>query len=98
MTGDSVHQAVKQKGVSFTIHAKDYQGRDRINGGDSFEVSIIKQSTSEIYQCEAICKDMKNGKHEVFYNAMQPGEYVIKISCEAVPIQGSPFKLMVYDS
>lgn len=96
--GEGLRTATKKKGTSFTIIAKDYIGRDRINGGDHFDVSIIKESDDDIYQCDVTIKDHKNGKYEVFYNPLQGGEYRIHVSCESIPLKDSPFKLIVFES
>lgn len=96
--GEGLRTATKKKGTSFSIIAKDYIGRDRTTGGDFFEVSIIKESDEDIYQCDATIKDHKNGRYEVFYNPLQGGEYRIHVSCESIPFKDSPYKLVVFES
>lgn len=97
-SGDALASGVRAKGVSFTVEARDYLDRPRVNGGDTFEVSILKESDTDITQVEAIIKDHKNGKYEVFYNASTSGTFKVSISCEARPISGSPFQLTIFDS
>lgn len=98
IVGEAVESGVKLKGLSFKIKAKDFKGRQRLNGGDHFEISIIKEVNDDIYQVEAILKDHKNGTYEVFYNSEQSGNFIVTISCESNPLPGSPYKLVIFDS
>lgn len=97
-SGEALTQGLRTKGLSFMIEAQDYLNRPRTTGGDTFEVSILKESENDIFQVEAIVKDHKNGKYEVFYNSQQAGSFRVTISCEARPIKGSPFQLTIFDS
>jgi hypothetical protein len=97
-TGAALTQGVRNKGVSFEIEARDYIDRPRVTGGDTFEISILKETDTDIVQVEAIVKDHKTGKYEVFYNSPHAGTFRVNISCEARPIKGSPFNLTVFDS
>lgn len=97
-SGDALHQGVRNKGLSFMIEARDYIDRPRVSGADIFEVSILKETENDITQVEAIVKDHKNGKYEVFYNSPHAGTFRVNISCEARPVKGSPFQLTIFDS
>lgn len=96
--GEGIKTAVKKIGTSFTILAKDYRDRKRVCGGDSFEVTIIKESDDDVYQCDTVVKDKKDGTYEVFYNPLQTGTYRVHISCESIPFKNSPYSLVVFDS
>jgi len=97
-SGEALKSGVRSKGLSFFIEARDYLNRPRLNGGDIFEVSILKETESDIIQVEAIVKDHKNGKYEVFYNSPHAGTFRVAVSCEARPIKDSPFQLTIFDS
>lgn len=97
-SGDALASGVRNKGLSFFVEARDFLDRARVTGGDIFEVSILKETDSDIVQVEAIVKDHKSGKYEVFYNSPHAGTFKVALSCEARPIKGSPFTLTVFDS
>lgn len=97
-SGEALASGVRAKGLSFVLEARDFLDRPRVNGNDIFEVSILKESDTDIVQIEAIIKDHKTGKYEVFYNAATAGTFKVSISCEARPIKGSPFQLTIFDS
>ena len=54
----------KKKSVNhfLTLHSS-LQGRRRVNGGDLFEVSMVKESADDIYQVETFIKDHKDGTY-----------------------------------
>jgi hypothetical protein len=42
-----------------------------------------------------IINDNQNGTYGIFYSLHKPGKYIIEITCNNVPLKGSPFEISV---
>jgi hypothetical protein len=97
LQGEAFRTGVKLKPQNFKLVGKDYKGRPRVSGGDHFEISLIKESMDDVFQVDVIIKDLKTGQYDVFYNSQQPGDFKLSVSCEGIPLKGSPFTLTVFE-
>eukprot|EP01122_Echinamoeba_exundans_P006491 TRINITY_DN183_c0_g1_i1.p2 TRINITY_DN183_c0_g1~~TRINITY_DN183_c0_g1_i1.p2 ORF type:complete len:430 (+),score=64.45 TRINITY_DN183_c0_g1_i1:2891-4180(+) len=97
LQGEAFRTGVKLKPQNFKLVGKDYKGRPRVSGGDHFEISLIKESMEDVFQVDVIIKDLKNGQYDVFYNSQQHGDFKLSVSCEGIPLKGSPFTLTIFE-
>eukprot|EP01088_Endostelium_zonatum_P017139 TRINITY_DN4906_c0_g1_i1.p1 TRINITY_DN4906_c0_g1~~TRINITY_DN4906_c0_g1_i1.p1 ORF type:complete len:570 (+),score=119.03 TRINITY_DN4906_c0_g1_i1:156-1865(+) len=96
--GDAITKGVAGQPSEFTIVAKDYENRDRINGGDEFQVlyrGFNPQKPSEEVIQKAIVKDHGTGKYSVFYNFRICGKFDVEITDCGQPVKGSPWKAYI---
>jgi len=95
--GEHVTKAVKLTGVDFKIQAKDFKGKNRTTGGDSFEAAILPMQDQGV-TVDVVVKDNKDGTYGVFYNCPKVGTYKLQVSSEGIAVKGSPFTLVVTES
>ncbi len=81
--------------ITFTITAKEQNGKKQRNGGDIFEAEIChsEHSTTEWLNV----KDCEDGTYTFSYTPQQVGEYDLSVKLSDCHVQGSPFKLNVED-
>ena len=81
--------------ITFTITAKEQNGRERRNGGDVFEAEICRNEHSTTEWLNV--KDCEDGTYTFCYTPQQVGEYNLSVKLSNCHVQGSPFKLNVED-
>lgn len=81
--------------ITFTITAKEQNGKKQRNGGDIFEAEIrcSEHSTTEWLNV----KDCEDGTYTFCYTPQRVGEYDLSVKLSNCHVQGSPFKLNVED-
>jgi len=89
--GEGLQEVWDNKPTGFTIHAVDYDGNPRKDGGDPFKVEI--HSPHEKITPHVV--DNKDGTYSVTYAADKPGPIDIHVTLEGDPIKDAPFHLEV---
>jgi uncharacterized protein with FMN-binding domain len=87
--GEGIEELWDNKPTGFTIHAVDYDGNPRTDGGDPFVVKI--KSPSETINPHVV--DNKDGTYSVTYAAQKTGPVTIEVTLEDQPIKDAPFHL-----
>jgi len=87
--GDGIKELWDNKPTGFTIHAVDYDGNHRIDGGDPFKVSIHSPNET----INANVHDNGDGTYDVTYTAQNTGPVTIDVTLEGQSIKDAPFKL-----
>jgi filamin len=87
--GDGIRELWDNKPTGFTIHAVDYDGNPRTDGGDPFVVKI--NSPNETIVPKVV--DNGNGTYSVTYAAQKTGPVEISVTLEDQPIKDAPFHL-----
>jgi len=87
--GDGIRELWDNKPTGFTIHAVDFDGNPRKDGGDPFVVKI--HSPNETINADV--RDNNDGTYSVNYAALKTGPVTIEVSIEDHPIKDAPFKL-----
>jgi filamin len=87
--GEGIKELWDNKPTGFTIHAVDYDGNHRTDGGDPFVVKI--KSPNE--NIKADVRDNGDGTYSVNYAAQKTGPVTIEVTLEDAPIKDAPFKL-----
>jgi filamin len=87
--GEGIQELWDNKPTGFTIHALDYDGNPRNDGGDPFVVKI--NSPNE--KIEPHIVDNGDGTYSVTYAAQKTGPVEIEITLEDQPIKDAPFHL-----
>jgi len=89
--GEGLHDVWDNKPTQFTIHAVDYDGNPRHDGGDPFVVKIMSPNE----KIDAHVVDNHDGTYTCSYNADKPGPIDIHVSLEGENIKDAPFHLEV---
>jgi len=87
--GEGLEELWDNKPTGFTIHAVDYDGNHRKDGGDPFVVKI--SSPTEAIQAKVA--DNGDGTYSVTYAAQNTGPVTIAVTLEEQPIKDAPFHL-----
>jgi len=87
--GDGIHELWDNKPTGFTIHALDYDGNPRTDGGDPFVVKISSPNESIVPKVV----DNGNGTYSVSYAAQKTGPVTIEVTLEDQAIKDAPFHL-----
>jgi len=87
--GEGIEELWDNKPTGFTIHAVDYDGNPRTDGGDPFVVKI--HSPNETINPKVV--DNGNGTYSVTYAAQKTGPVTIEVTLEEEPIKDAPFHL-----
>jgi len=87
--GDGIKELWDNKPTGFTIHAVDYDGNHRKDGGDPFVVKI----TSPTETINADVRDNHDGTYSVSYAANKTGPVTIDVTLEDQSIKDAPFQL-----
>jgi len=77
--------------TSFTIQAKDRDGKNMKNGGDPFEVKIQGPNGN----IPATVKDNEDGTYTVAYQPQDAGKHKIDVNLKGKPIKDAPFSVLV---
>jgi len=85
--GEGLQEAWDNKPTQFTIHAVDYDGNPRKDGGDPFVVNI--HSPAETIKADV--KDNRDGTYTVSYAAQKPAPLTIDVTLEDQHIKDAPF-------
>ena len=78
--------------ITFTVIAKEQNGKKRRGGGDIFEAEICHGRS--VAACMNI-KDGGDGTYTFFYTPEMEGQYKLSVKLSNCHIKGSPFKLTV---
>jgi len=89
--GEGLHEVFDNKPTQFTIHAVDYDGNPRHDGGDPFVVKI--HSPNETITPRVV--DNNDGTYTVSYAADKPGPIDIHVTLEGDQIKDAPFHVVV---
>ena len=76
--------------VTFTIIAKEQNGKKRTDGGDIFEVEICHESFSNTERLKV--KDCEDGTYTFCYTPRREGQFDLSVKLSDCHVQGSPFK------
>jgi hypothetical protein len=87
--GEGIRELWDNKPTGFTIHAVDYDGNPRTDGGDPFVVKI--NSPNETIVPKVV--DNGDGTYSVTYAAQKTGPVEIQVTLEDQPIKDAPFHL-----
>jgi hypothetical protein len=87
--GEGIRELWDNKPTGFTIHAVDYDGNPRTDGGDPFVVKINSPNESIVPKVV----DNGNGTYSVTYAAQKTGPVEISVTLEDQPIKDAPFHL-----
>jgi len=74
---------------TFVIRAVDKHGKNKVYGGDTFEV-LVKGSAGPVKNVKV--DDLGDGTYRVTYRLPGPGEYTITVKINGDNIRGSPWK------
>jgi hypothetical protein len=88
------------KNGDLQIEARDRHGNRVTSGGAKFRVVIDSAESSfapfdQNTMPTHIINDNQNGTYGIFYSLHKPGKYIIEITCNNVPLKGSPFEISV---
>jgi filamin len=87
--GEGIKELWDNKPTGFTIHAIDYDGNHRKDGGDPFVVKI--SSPNETINANVV--DNNDGTYSVTYAAQKTGPVTIEVTLDEQPIKDAPFRL-----
>jgi len=87
--GEGIEELWDNKPTGFTIHAVDYDGNPRRDGGDQFAVKI--ESPNETINANVV--DNGDGTYSVTYAAQKTGPVTIHVKYEDTEIKDAPFRL-----
>jgi len=87
--GEGIQELWDNKPTGFTIHAVDYDGNPRKDGGDPFVVKIT--SPNETIHPQVV--DNGDGTYSVSYAAQKTGPVKIEVTLEEQEIKDAPFHL-----
>jgi hypothetical protein len=80
---------------TFTIIARNQDGKEIFNGGDDFECELVSPNGEKI---PVKVTDLKNGKYEADYTLYKAGDYKLNVKLNGKPIKQSPYKIECKDS
>eukprot|EP01113_Clastostelium_recurvatum_P018917 TRINITY_DN222_c0_g1_i3.p1 TRINITY_DN222_c0_g1~~TRINITY_DN222_c0_g1_i3.p1 ORF type:complete len:958 (+),score=357.35 TRINITY_DN222_c0_g1_i3:135-3008(+) len=83
--GPGLEGGQAEKPAKFTIHAKDFDGNDRKDGGDPFEVNVEGPAPAEVK-----VKDNGDGTYDVEYYPTVPGDYKVNVTLNDEAIKDTP--------
>jgi len=86
--GEGLREVFDNKPTGFTIHAVDYDGNARVDGGDPFVVKINSDSEGDV---PVHVVDNHDGTYSVTYAPQKPGNLHIDVSLEDQNIKDAPF-------
>lgn len=76
--------------VTFTIIAKEQNGKKRTDGGDIFEVEICHEHYSTTERLKV--RDCEDGTYTFCYTPRREGQFDLSVKLSNCQVQGSPFK------
>jgi len=91
--GEHLHQGLLQHESRFHVQLRDSNGQRLRRGGDRLRVTARGPGP-----LRPVVTDCGDGRYDVAYLATLSGSYSISITCNTVPIRGSPFSLLVEPS
>ena len=91
--GEHLHQGLLQHESRFHVQLRDSNGQRLRRGGDRLRVTARGPGP-----LRPVVTDCGDGRYEVTYLATLSGSYSVSITCNTVPIRGSPFSLLVEPS
>jgi hypothetical protein len=91
-SGSGLESCLANQESTFVIVAKDFQGRTRDSGGDTF---VVESKDGDL---KSAVVDKSNGTYEVSYHAGEhkAGAFSLSVTLYGRPIRGSPFGVAVY--
>ena len=78
--------------AEFTIQAKDYNGDEIKEGGETFDIVVTDPNGEEI-PCE--CVDNNDGTYSCKYAPEFPGNYTVDVKLKGEAVGKSPYEVMV---
>lgn len=88
--GEHLHQGLLQRPSHFCVHVRDANGQRLRKGGDRLRVTARGPG-----QLRPSVTDCGNGRYDVSYLATLSGSYQLAITCNNVPVRGSPFSVLI---
>ena len=88
--GEHLHQGLLQRPSHFCVHVRDANGQRLRKGGDRLRVTARGPG-----QLRPGVTDCGNGRYDVSYLATLSGSYQLAITCNNVPVRGSPFSVII---
>ena len=85
-----MHDTLCGEQVTFTIVAKEQNGRKRTDGGDIFEVEICHEHYSTTERLKV--RDCEDGTYTFCYTPRRQGQFDLSVKLTNCHVQGSPFK------
>ena len=95
--GSGLNLAIPERKTSFTITARDAQGRLRGEGGDTFMVELTENEGEKV---ECNVEDKGDGTYIATYTcpANSKGNHQVSVLLRGIHINGSPFSVNVTDA
>jgi filamin len=91
-TGPGVEGPARtNKDNPFTIHSMTSEGKPVPAGGENFKATVRGPENVN----NVPIKDKNDGTYDGAYKVKTPGHYEVDISLDGVPIQGSPYRLLI---
>ena len=88
--GEHLHQGLLQLPSSFRVQTRDVHGQRLRRGGDRLRVTARGPGP-----LRPLVTDRGDGRYDVSYVATLSGTYELSITCNSVPIRGSPFSVRI---
>ena len=95
--GPGLNLAIPERKASFTITARDAQGRRRDEGGDMFMVELTENEGEKV---ECNVEDKGDGTYTATYTCPtnSKGNHKVSVLLRGIHIKGSPFPVNVTDA
>lgn len=95
--GSGLNLAIPERKASFTITARDAQGRLRGEGGDMFMVELTENEGEKV---ECNVEDKGDGTYTATYTCPtnSKGNHEVSVLLRGIHIKGSPFSVSVTDA
>lgn len=90
--GEALVRAVRGRGATFTVHARDHLGEPRLLGGDTVQVTVRAPDGG---LCRADVVDRHDGTYQVTFQPQQEGTHIVRVLLRGADILRSPFAVSV---
>jgi hypothetical protein len=91
-----VHAKVAEEST-FVIDTFDRYGNRRTVGGLRFDLKLVHVQQNKSSTVGQVF-DNKDGSYRAFFTPIHPGDYTLHLSSDGIPIQNSPFRVLVANS